>query len=371
MTSSVAEHVALLRARQDRLEEALRYYAYSQREPGWTGHSDKELEDYVTKKSGGSGPLMSRVGELMGTFPDQHKLTAQGGSFTWPKNPTGTKAALAQVAIVADAAGMVTDAQILSGNDSFRNGALADARKLRLPAITWPGHALPTVRTISFLYSPPSMKSSEKRVKAWWALGKQPPGYVTMITPDGDHVASVPASLSSFLAGQGATNVTSDSTAGSAQPSVPDYLGAMQQGEMLRRGRDLDGAIGKFRQAIQAEPNCALCHRTLADTLAEKGYRALAIAEYKEVVRIEPDNPDHHFMLGAQFEAEGATKMYRGYHFDAKSRTGHPGSSTLPKPARADYESALEQYRLAHQLAPDARNYKEAYERIERQLKHP
>ena len=367
----MAEHVALLRARQDRFEEALRYYTYSQREFGWTGHSDKELEDYVTKKSGGTGPLMSRVRELTRTFSDQHKLTAQEGSFTWPEKSSATKAALAQVAVVVDAAGVVTDAQVLSGNDSFKDTALADARKLRLSAITWPGHALPTVRTISFLYSPPSMKSSEKRVKAWWGLGKRPAGYVTLITPDGDHVASVPASLSSFLAGQGATSVASDSAAGSAQPSMPDYVGAMQQGEMLRRERDLEGAIGKFRQAIHAEPNCALCHRTLADTLAEKGYRALAIAEYKEVVRIEPDNPDHHFMLGAQFEAEGATKMYSGYHFDAKSRAGHPGSSILPKSARADYESALEQYRLAHQLAPDATSYKEAYERIERQLKHP
>ena len=76
-------------------------------------------------------------------------------------------------------------------------------------------------------------------------------------------------------------------------------------------------------------------------------------------------------MLGAQFEAEGATKAYNGYHFDAKSRTGLPGSSTLSKSARANYESALEQYRLAHKLAPDNESYKEAYERIKRQLRHP
>jgi len=145
----------------------------------------------------------------------------------------------------------------------------------------------------------------------------------------------------------------------------------MQEGESLRRERDLDGAISKFRQAIQAELNCAMCHRVLADTLAQKGYRALAIAEYKEVARIEPDNPENHFMLGAQFEAEGATKMYSGYHFDSKAHTSRPDSSTLPKSARADYESALEQYRLAHKLAPDDKSYKEAYERIERQLKHP
>jgi tetratricopeptide (TPR) repeat protein len=369
--SLVAEHVARLRARQDKFEEAVRYYAYSQAAMDWTGYADKELEDYVTKKSGGTGPLMSRVMELKGAFRDQHNLTAPGGPFTWPENSSATKAAFAQVAVVVDAAGVVTDAQILSGDDSSKDTALTDARKLRLPAITWPGRALPTVRTISFLYKPRSAKSSEKRVKVVWTMGKPPAGYVTMITPDGDHVVSAPASLIPFLAARGATNVASDSAAGSTQPSVPDYLGAIQEGEILRRERDLDGAISRFRQAIQAEPNCAMCHRVLADTLAQKGYRALAVAEYQEVARIEPDNPENHFMLGAQLEAAGATKLYSDYHFDSKSRTNRPSGSTLPKSARADYEFALEQYRLAHELAPGDKSYKEAYERIERQLKHP
>src|SRR5205814_5960566 len=53
-----------------------------------------------------------------------------------------------------------------------------------------------------------------------------------------------------FLTARGATKVTSDSAVGPTQPSAPDYLGAMQEGETLRRQRDLDGAISKFRQAI-------------------------------------------------------------------------------------------------------------------------
>ena len=73
----------------------------------------------------------------------------------------------------------------------------------------------------------------------------------------------------------------------------------------------------------------------------------------------------------AQFEADGATKAYANYHFDPKSRTNRPGSSTLSKTARADYESALEQYRLAHQLVPDNPKYKEAYDRLAKKLKHP
>jgi len=145
----------------------------------------------------------------------------------------------------------------------------------------------------------------------------------------------------------------------------------MQLGAILQRGRDLEGAIAKFRQAIQLEPNCAFCHRALADVLAQKGDRDAAIAEYKEVVRIESDNPEHHFVLGAQFEAQAATEAYAGYRFDAKTRTGRPRSSTPPKTALANYESALEQYRLAHELAPGNPSYKEAYRRLQRQLTRP
>src|SRR5262249_35285206 len=123
-----------------------------------------------------------------------------------------------------------------------------------------------------------------------------------------------------------------------------------------------------YRQATQVEPNCAACHRALADALAQQGQRAAAIAEYQQVVKVEPDNPDHHFMLGAQFEAEAATEAYSNYHFDSKTRTSRPAIPPLSKLAGAHYESALEQYRLARQLAPRNSSYEEAYTRVKRQL---
>src|SRR5579859_4988799 len=369
--SLITEHVAQLRARQDRFEDALRYYAYEQMEYGWTGHSDKKLEDYLERKSGGLSQVLNRLAEIKKTFNDQNSLNPAQGSFTWPDDSKETKASFVEISVAADGSGAVTDAKILNGNSEFRNVALDDARHLRLPPIAWPGHALQTIRTITFLYRPPSLKSPEKRVKAWWNLGTAPPGYITVISPDEEHVFSVTRLLAAQWGKLFSSGANSDKTIPPLTHRSSDYTDSLAEGVALRRGRNLEGAISKFRDAIQADPNCVPCHGMLADTYAQKGDRASAIAEYKEVVRIEPDNPDSHFMLGVQFEADGATKAYANYHFDPKSRTNRPGSSTLSKTARADYESALEQYRLAHQLVPDNPNYKEAYDRLAKKLKHP
>ena len=371
MNSTVAEHIAQLRARQDKFEEALRYYAYAQMERGWTGQAAKELVDYLTKKAGGSDQLTLKVQQAKKTFGDQRKLQAAGAPFAWPANSTATKATFVQIAVVADSTGSVKDSRVLSGEEPFREAALGEVRRLRLPPIAWPGRALESIRTVDFLYKPPSMASSEKRVDVSWRLGKPPAGTVTMITPDGEHVATLPASLVPGVEKQDSTS--GNQTGEAAQPPSPEYAAAMQQGLMLRQGRNLEGAISKFRQAIKMEPNCAACHRVLADTLAEKGDRAGSITEYMEVVGLEPDNPEVHYMLGVQFEASGAAQAYSGggFHFDPKTNAIHPVNPTLPKSARADYESALEQYRLAHQLAPAEASYKETYERLQKQLRHP
>jgi tetratricopeptide (TPR) repeat protein len=121
-----------------------------------------------------------------------------------------------------------------------------------------------------------------------------------------------------------------------------------------------------FRRAIQSEPDCAKCHRRLAEILMQEGDRSAAIAEYQETVRVEPDNPEDHFMLGVQLEARAATASQSGYHFNPQTRSSRPA---IPKKARADYEAALEQYGLAHQLAPQKSTYKEAYERVKGYLK--
>ena len=118
-----------------------------------------------------------------------------------------------------------------------------------------------------------------------------------------------------------------------------------------------------FRHAIQSQPEDVKCHRLLAETLVQKGDRAAAIVEYQELVKLEPDNAESHFVLGAQLEARGATAGYARDDFAER-----PGSLALPKTARADYHAAFEQYQLAHQLAPQNAAYTEAYERMKSRL---
>jgi len=137
----------------------------------------------------------------------------------------------------------------------------------------------------------------------------------------------------------------------------------MRQAEILRRSGHLQEAIEVFRHAIQSQPNDVKCHRLMAETLVQKGDRAAAIVEYQGIVKLEPDNAENHFVLGAQLEARGASA---GYERDDFSK--QPGSLAPPKSAQADYQAALEQYQLAHRLAPLNPAYTEAYARMKSRL---
>lgn len=346
--STVAEHIARLRAKQGNFDEALKYYAYSQLDPRWEGHAAKELENYLIKGTGGRDALLARINEIKVTFADQRLVKPPGGAFRWPENSTLRKPAYVEVAVLVDETGAVTDAKVLRGEEAFQDSALADARTLHLPAITWPGGVLPTLRSIIFIYRPPTMASTEKRVKATWGVGENPPGNITLITPDGEHVVSVPADLALRSGEQDSGGDPSDQK---STPALPEFMDLIKEGARLMSSRNIEGAIARFREAVQSEPNCGGCHQLLAEALMQKGDRSAAIAEYKELVRIEPDNAEHHFTLGAQLEAQGASKMAGA--------------------ARKNYEAALEQYRLAHELDQENKSYKEAYARLRRRLKHP
>lgn len=186
-------------------------------------------------------------------------------------------------------------------------------------------------------------------------FGNAPPENITVITPDGEHVVSVPRLVAAQL----------------GELFSPGANSKLAEGVALLRERSLEGDVDKLRQSIQENPDCVSCHGELAEMLVQKGDRAGAIAEYKEVVRIMPGSADSHYMLGIQFEAEGATQANARYRYDPKSHTLRAASSPNPKTAHADYESALEQYRLAHKLAPDSLTYKQAYQRLAKKLKHP
>jgi tetratricopeptide (TPR) repeat protein len=187
--------------------------------------------------------------------------------------------------------------------------------------------------------------------------------------PERERPVQVPGSAEAAPARESSSDRRPGIALAPAGGGPPAYIAELRQGEILQRAGNLDGAIGMFRQAIQSQPDCAKCHRLLAGALAQKGDRSAAIVEYQETVKLEPDNAEDHFMLGAQLEARGATAAYTRDDFKSQTDSGQPGNLALPKTARADYEAALEQYALAHQLAPQSPVYNEAYERLKSRLK--
>jgi tetratricopeptide (TPR) repeat protein len=355
--ASVAEHLAQLCARQDRFEDALRLYALAKLQSGGKIHPAKSLEAYLTERVGSRELLEARARELGPESRDQfYAIKPAGGSFSWPADVEGDMAEFAMVAVVVDQQGRVTEARAIDGKEDFRNSALSDARAFQLPAIAWPGQALSTVRTITFLYKPPGSASGERKVKVWWIVGLLPAGNVTIVSPDGEHVVSVPAAMASQLPGQASAGAAADVKAGVVQPS---YRGLMREGAELVMSRKVDEALAKYREAVKLEPDCGPCHHALAELLIDKGDRAGAIQEYGELIRLAPRNAEYHYLMGLQLEAKGATR--------ANASFGK--SAGLPKATRADYEAAAEQYRVAHELEPDNENYKNAYNRLQRQLK--
>jgi WD40 repeat protein len=86
----------------------------------------------------------------------------------------------------------------------------------------------------------------------------------------------------------------------------------------------------------------------------ESSKASAAILRYQRALDLTPNDPQLHFALGAWFEARAVTAA------------GPPGPEDLPEAARKDFQSALEQYRLAHQLAPDNPSYTGAFERLRR-----
>ena len=74
-------------------------------------------------------------------------------------------------------------------------------------------------------------------------------------------------------------------------------------------------AIAEFKEAIRLKPDFAEVHNNLGSALYAEGQRDAAITEYKEAIRLKPDDAKAHNNLGLALYAEGqrdaATAEYR------------------------------------------------------------
>ncbi|HEV2423403.1 MAG TPA: DUF3857 domain-containing protein [Terriglobia bacterium] len=355
--SDIAEHLARVYAAENRPDEALRYYAWSALEPGWTGQHDPKLSADLEGHFGGRDGLMRKAAAVNRGYFAEHRLP-QAASSAWPATATSARSAVVELQVLVDAKGVVRDAQATGGDEPFRSAALEDARGLTLPALNVTGQFLKTVRNITYVYS------ASRQVTAVWNFGKTDEYAVRMFNQ-----SPFAPGMMLISSGEMELGVSALHDALRANPDSPYAEQAhLAVAEALGEKRDYAGAEAEYRAAAQSSPDDPRPHRRLADMLALAGDRAAAVGEYQRAVQLNPSDADAHFSLGAQFEAAAAGEALKGAHFDAKTGNYAPPSGKAPKSALDNYQAAYEQYRLAHQLMPDMAAYAEAYERLAKQL---
>jgi predicted O-linked N-acetylglucosamine transferase (SPINDLY family) len=117
--------------------------------------------------------------------------------------------------------------------------------------------------------------------------------------PDALHLLGVIASQS----GQPALAVERIGEAIRRNPGQPGYycnLGAAQQAL-----RQLDAAIGSYRQALALDPGHALALNNLGNALSDSGRAAEAIESLQRALALRPDYADAHSNLGSLFKSLG------------------------------------------------------------------
>ncbi len=77
--------------------------------------------------------------------------------------------------------------------------------------------------------------------------------------------------------------------------SNPDTM--YDEAHKLKQGGDLEGAVAKLQEIVEANPDHVLSHSALAVYLQKLGKAQDALAHAKKVVELEPDNPQAHAEL--------------------------------------------------------------------------
>ncbi|HLY62846.1 MAG TPA: tetratricopeptide repeat protein [Terriglobia bacterium] len=158
--------------------------------------------------------------------------------------------------------------------------------------------------------------------------------------------------LCALAALPGASWTRADDTASDA-----DQVSAhLKQGGQFINKRDWDAALGEYREAVRISPNNAEAHIGAGRALGEKGDKDGALAEFKEALRLKPDSPEAHndlgWVVGLKGDYDGAAKEYQeairlkpGY---ARAHENLAWALTQ----KGETEAALREYREAVRLMP-------------------
>jgi Flp pilus assembly protein TadD len=130
---------------------------------------------------------------------------------------------------------------------------------------------------------------------------------------------------------------------------VPEtkYLGHKYLGIALLSKGQIDEAIRQFREGVRLRPDDADAHYSLGVALDKKGQIGEAISQFQEAVRLEPDYADAHNNLGVAYGAGDARRDQLGEMADAHYNLG------VAFFQRGRTDEAIRQFQEAIRLKPD------------------
>jgi Flp pilus assembly protein TadD len=169
---------------------------------------------------------------------------------------------------------------------------------------------------------------------------------------------------------------------------VPDSSEAHDNsGVALYNKGDHDGAIAEFREALRLNPNDYSTHYHLAVALANKHDLTGEISELREALRLNPNYGPAHYNLGVALAYypywsrrekvrninKKDVEMMIGKHWENVIAEFREAARLMPKKDEAHYElgvyleragdraGAFNEYRIAYTLKPDNKEYERAY----------
>jgi Flp pilus assembly protein TadD len=127
-------------------------------------------------------------------------------------------------------------------------------------------------------------------------------------------------------------------------------------GKTLQERGDMDGAIAEFREAVKIAPDDAQPHLDLGLALRDKGDVEGAITSYRMTLHMRPNDPDAHYLLGTAYSEKGQLEASIGEFREAiRLRPGfdvaHNNLGHVLE-QKGDLAGAIAEYRMAVKLRP-------------------
>jgi tetratricopeptide (TPR) repeat protein len=72
---------------------------------------------------------------------------------------------------------------------------------------------------------------------------------------------------------------------------MPDPVALYDEADKLKDAGELDKAVAKLNEALQADPQYALAHAALAVVLQKQGHHEEAVQHAQKVCELEPNDP--------------------------------------------------------------------------------